>query len=342
MRVCIVGFEARKDIGSGIPRYTYELILNLNKVSASVNTIFVRYGSNPKVLPIFKRMLFASKLYHVRADIYHAVSPQLAIPIILSNKTPFVVTVHDLLPLHQRRCSKLEFELAKIIFHKCNIVIAISNYIKRGLIQYFDLPEDKIVTIPVGVDTETFRPMKVKRECDKKLILYVGGLTKSRGLGLVLKAFRKVIDEYNDVKLLVGGKGPDEAYFKALANQLGITNHVKFLGFIPEKKLTLYYNMADVFVYPSYIGFGLMLLEAMACGTPVISVKRLEIPEYVDDAAILVEPGNVSQLVDALLQVLTDDNLRHILSKRGLKRANEYSWERCAINTLRVYEKLCI
>jgi len=344
MKVCFITFKVREDIGSGIPRYTYQLTRNLAKINQRLSIECKEFGDNPRnsIIRWIKRTLFALKIHNVIADIYHAVTPPLAWPLILDRKKQIVITVHDLFFLYPDlyRISRLEYEIYKLVFSKCNMTISTAEYWKKDLVRYFNVPKDKVVVVPVGVDHSKFKPLKVSKNENIKVILYVGGLTIEKGLDILLKAFKIVLRKVPDSRLLICGRGPHERYFKWLAIQLGIRRYVYFLGFVPEGKLPYYYNIADVFVYPSRTAFGLMLLEAMACGTPVVCVNRFQVPEYVINAAILVEPNNIRQLANAIIRVLTDENLRHTLSKRGLERARLFSWEKTAKMTLNAYSRL--
>jgi glycosyltransferase involved in cell wall biosynthesis len=342
MKIFILGFKARADVGSGIPRYTYELVNNLVKTAnGNLNVKLMEFGDNPKgsIFRWLKRSFFAVKTANVVADVYHAVTPTLAWPIVLSRKKPIVVTVHDLFILYPDLyyLTSIEYEHLKYVFNKCDFIISTAEYWKKDLMRYFGIAGEKIVVVPVGVDIERFEPLNITKSDDMKLVLYVGGLSREKGLDILLKAFKLVVQELLNVKLLVIGKGSHEAYFKGMAKEMGIASYVEFLGFVPERELPRYYNMADVFVYPSRTAFGLMLLEAMACGTPVIGVKRFQVPEYVGDAAILVEPNNIDQLAKAILRVLTDTNLQRSLREKGLQIARSYSWERAARMTWKVY-----
>jgi glycosyltransferase involved in cell wall biosynthesis len=345
MKVFVLGFKARADIGSGIPRYTYELVNNLAKTAHENMSIkLMEFGDNPKVF-IFrwlKRSFFAVKTANVVADVYHAVTPPLAWPLILARKKPVVVTVHDLFILYPDlyHLTKIEYEYYRYVFNKCDLIISTAEYWKKDLVRYFGITEEKIVVVPVGVDIERFKPLNITKSDDMKLVLYVGGLSREKGLDILLKAFKLVVQELLNVKLLVIGKGSHEAYFKRMAKEMGIASYVEFLGFVPEKELPYYYNIADVFVYPSRTAFGLMLLEAMACGTPVIAVNRFQVSEYMDNAGILVKPGNVCDLAGSLIRVLTDKNLRATLARKSLMRAQTFHWMRTAKMTLEAYRSL--
>jgi len=124
-----------------------------------------------------------------------------------------------------------------------------------------------------------------------------------------------------------------------MARLLDLENSVRFLGFIPEKELPYYYNSADVFVFPSSLGLGLMLLDAMACGTPVIAGSTFDTPEYVEEAGLLVKPGDEEGLADALLMVLIDNKLKTTLSLKAIHQARKFSWEKTANETLKVYQE---
>lgn len=124
------------------------------------------------------------------------------------------------------------------------------------------------------------------------------------------------------------------------ARELQLLDDVVFPGYIPRDELPLWYNAADLFVYPSlYEGFGLPPLEAMACGTPVVASATSSMPEVVGDAGLLVEPTNADEIALAMQRVLTDGDLRKTLGKKGLERASTYTWRRAAQDTVRVYDR---
>ncbi len=126
-----------------------------------------------------------------------------------------------------------------------------------------------------------------------------------------------------------------------LIKKLGLEKEVVFTGFVSEEELPKWYNAADLFIYPClYAGFGLPPLEAMACGTPVITSNLTSLPEVVGDAGIMINPYDKKQLVEAIHRVLTDENLRENLIKKGLQKAKDFSWDKAAKETLTVYRKV--
>lgn len=346
MKVYVIADEIRPDIGRGVPRYTYELITNLIKITKGLLDIhIIRYKNLPWdfhfiLANILVRPMLATPLSLIKANIYHAVYPSLLQPLIIAQKRPLVVTVHDTFGEYGN-IFRLKHKIIKYYFKRCDKIITIAKFWKDDLIYNSGVNEDKIVVILNGVDNRRFKPMKTPEEKSEQIVLYIGGLERAKGLGVLLRAFRIVISRVNKVKLLIGGKGPHEQYFKDLVSKLNIGRFVKFLGFVPEEELPLYYSLADVFVYPTFLGLGLMTLEAMACGTPVISTNTCDIPEYLADAAILVQPGSIKELADAIISVLTDGNLRKKLIKKGLERARVLTWEETARRTLEIYKELC-
>jgi len=343
-QICIVGFYAREDLGGGIPRYTISTLRNIRRLHPDIRLVFVEFGNNPNNVTMrwLKRVSYTLKVASIKAEVYHAVTGALALPLLLARKRPIVVTIHDLFPLYPDlyKASKVELELMRKVLHASDMLIATAEYWKRDLVKYFKISEDKVVVIPVGVDHEKFKPVKVYKDMDKKIILYVGALTWEKGLDLLLHAFKYVVKKVPNAYLYVGGKGPLDQYFRGLAIRLGIARHVRFLGFIPEDKLPYYYSSADVFCYPSRTAFGLMLLEAMACGIPVVAVDRFQVREYVGDAGILVSPNDIVELAKALVKVLTNNNLREELSMKAFKRARRFDWRTTAKLTLDAYVKL--
>lgn len=141
--------------------------------------------------------------------------------------------------------------------------------------------------------------------------------------------------------LIVGKKGWKYKSIFETVDILNLQKDVIFSDYVPDEYLTLLYNAADLFVYPSlYEGFGLPPLEAMACGTPVITSNTSSLPEVVGDAGVMIDPYDVDGLAKAMFEVLTNEGLREDMRKKGLKRAKLFSWEKTAKETLKIYEEV--
>ena len=176
----------------------------------------------------------------------------------------------------------------------------------------------------------------------QRFVLHLGTLEPRKNLARLVEAFaraRQQLPECDDLKLvLAGGKGWDYDDIFATVERLGLQEHVLFPGYVADADLPWFYRAATVFAYPSLLeGFGLPVLEAMACGTPVITSAVSSLPEVAGDAALLVDPMSVDALADALVRVLSDAALAGKMRRKGLLQAGRFSWQRTAAETVAVY-----
>ncbi len=272
---------------------------------------------------------------------------------------PAVVTVHDVIFLRYPqafRPSRRRYLAAMTGFSSRHAacVITVSEATRRDVIKFFRVPPSKVATIHNGVG-EQFRPLPAQRVADFKrgkgladcrVLLYIGTLEPRKNIPLLIRAFGQLVDspQFSDCVLLIGGsKGwyYDDIY--ATAEKLGLVHNgrVRFLGRLPDDELPLWYNTAAAFAYPSlYEGFGLPVLEAMACGTPALAANTSAFPEVVGEAGILLDPSDEKAWHDALASVLTDDGQRQRLSALGLAQATRFSWQRAAEETARIYDRV--
>ena len=171
-------------------------------------------------------------------------------------------------------------------------------------------------------------------------ILYVGTVEPRKNLARLIEAFARITQRYPDLLLAIAGKRGwlcDD--LDALVQRLGLQDRVRFLGFIEESEKPILIRAARLFAYPSlYEGFGIPVLEALSCGTPVLSSNASSMPEIAGDAALLVEPTSTSQIAEALRILLEDEGLRMSMIARGFKRALQFDWRSTAEQTLKVYE----
>ena len=232
------------------------------------------------------------------------------------------------------------------------MIITVSAYSKMDIIKYFNVPEEKIKVIHLAAES-MFRCLnkdiawdylKKKYNYSTDYILYIGGFSPRKNVEGLMEAFKLV---YKDLPgrydLMLLGSSKDEHYeLKKKAQSLGIGERVVFTGYVPYNHLPWFYNCAEVFVYPSfYEGFGLPPLEAMTCGTPVITSNVTSIPEIVGDAAITINPYNLDELSNSIYNVLTDMELKNLLIQKGFRRAYQFSWKKTAQETIKVYEEVC-
>lgn len=276
---------------------------------------------------------------------------------------PFIITCHDLLKYFDLKRTGMFFQnptfLGKIYLSldfsgmkKARKIIAVSKYTKHDLVTYLGIPEEKIEVIYQGVDLENFKPEseKTRRRKNSPYLLYVGAEIPRKNFAGILKAFKslKADHVFRNFKLVKVGNASSGWSREKYRNQsldlvktLGLENEVIFTGFVDKKELVSYYAGAECFVFPSfYEGFGLPPLEAMACGCPVVTSNSSSLPEVMGNAGLLVDPHNVDEIVAAITKVLTNGYLRNSLRRAGLERAKQFSWQKTAEATLRVYQEV--
>jgi glycosyltransferase involved in cell wall biosynthesis len=240
---------------------------------------------------------------------------------------------------------------ARIAAARADRMITASENTKSEVVRYLKVPEEKIRVICDAVDN-MFQPVpsaEVLQEARQRLglpdrmILYVGSLNPRKNLVTLIRAYaelKRTTDLPHKLVLVGPSEWKSDPVFHAVKD-LGLESEIYLLGFVPDSELVCLYNLADLFVFPSlHEGFGLPPLEALACGTPVVCSNSASLPEVVGEAAIMVEPTDVKELAQAMERVLTDPDLAQQLRGKGLERAQLFSWEKTARETLKVYEEV--
>ena len=229
-------------------------------------------------------------------------------------------------------------------------VIVPSTHARDELIRLLGVPEQRIGVTPEAADAR-FRPLDddqtgpvVQRYgLERPFVLTVGNQQPRKNLGRLLQAWKMLAAAGHDggCRLVIaGGHRGRRDDLASLAAALGLQQHVLFLGYVPHEDVPALYAAAEAFVFPSlYEGFGLPLLEAMACGTPVVSSNATSLPEVAGDAAVFFDPLDVSGMVTTIGALILDDGLRTALRERGLRQAARFSWKACAEATVSVYEE---
>lgn len=353
---------------AGIHGYIYNTLAHLPEVDPDLSyTVFVgagrlpdRAGSGWEVrrsrLPtqhpvariVWEQLLAPLEMAQVQPDLFHGMA--FAAPVLWNG--PSVVTVYDLsflrYPERLGRARRLYLRWATASsVRRARRVIAISESGRQELCQLMGVPVEKIDLALPGV-APYFKPLpaaevaafRAEHNLPERFILYLGTLEPRKNLATLLHAYAK-LPQRGAVKLvLAGGQGWQVAEIFALIEQLDLKQDVLLPGFIPNDRLPLWYNAAETFVYPSvYEGFGLPLLEAMACGIPVVASDTTSLPEAVGAAGILVPPVAVEQWVDALAHLLDDRDRRQALSRSGQVRSRSFTWEGAARQIVDSYRR---
>ena len=268
-----------------------------------------------------------------------------------------IITIHDLNPLFLPPISmkgwfknRFYFRiLLKLSSRKVDRIITVSQYSKKDIVKYLRVPEEKIEVIYHSIN-ERYRPLQSNLEkvtskygINKKFIFYFGNFNPHKNVKALIEAYYKLPQEIkNEYQLVLGGRRDKQCLgLERMVKHLKIEEKVVFTGFISEENLPLIYSAAEHFVFPSLReGFGLPPLEAMACGTPVITSNVSSLPEVVGEAGILVSPYKVYEIKEAIVRVLADSVLRNDLIQKGLNRAKRFTPEKTTKQILEVFAEV--
>jgi glycosyltransferase involved in cell wall biosynthesis len=352
--------------GAGINWYIRNLLTHLPRVDRDNHyTAFIGDGrftsseltvrlsrlptSRPVVRIFWEQAVQPFALRKERVDLLHA----LAFVTPLFSPCPSVVTIYDLsfllYPESFKRSKRSYLGLfTRFSVRRARRIIAISESTKRDVVRLLGVPPEKVETVYCGLD-EAFHPLaedqvaafRSKRGLPERFILFVGTIEPRKNVTRLIEAFADLRFAICDLRLVIGGaKGWFYQDVFARVRELGLEGEVMFPGYIPVSELPLWYNAAELFVYPSlYEGFGLPPLEAMACGTPVVVANTSSLPEVVGEAGLTVDPLDVKGLAEAIRWVLDDEALRQEMRERGLQRGHGFSWTKTAQETVQVYRR---
>ena len=317
----------------------------LGKPVVSKQNNMLRILWEQMVLPIYSRK--------DGLDLFHYTDHALSL---LFRKCPIIITVHDIaylrLPNLLNTSRKIyKKNILQISIKKADIIIADSYATKNDIIEYFDIREEKIRVIHLGVesrfcsiDNVNVEEFRLENNLPSKMILNVGTLEPRKNVVSLIKAFRKLREKggFKDYKLVIAGERG--WLYKEIFKEVGhsdLKHDILFLGVVADEDLPMLYNCAEIFVYPTlYEGFGLPPLEAMACGTPVITSNTSSLPEVIGDAGIMVDPTDINSLCESMYILLTDKEMRNRLSSMGRERSSMFSWENTSKKILKVYDEV--
>lgn len=357
--------------GTGIGTYTRNIVKELLSIEESYDNFYSLYWSglhfeqyktnNSKLIfssrkhhSFFEEQYIPASLARDAIDIYHV--PQNGIGLSSNIPCKTVVTIHDLIPytlpetVGKSYLLKFLKEIPSII-SSTDGIITVSDFSKKDILRLFPINENKIFVTPLAADSMYCKMdkeycsnyVKNKYNITGNFILYIGGFSKRKNVGTLIKAFKAAKEDFNkEHKLVIVGEDRDDLpKLKDMVKLLGLEASVIFTGFIKNIELPIFYNASEIFVYPSlYEGFGLPPLEAMSCGIPVITSKVSSIPEVVGDCGILINPENIESLRDALSTLVNNESLKVKYSALGLERSKLFTWKETARKTLEVYKKI--
>jgi glycosyltransferase involved in cell wall biosynthesis len=266
---------------------------------------------------------------------------------------PLVVTVHDVSfkrhpEFFSARDRLLFATLLPATLRRASAVITVSRHAQQEILWAYPYLAGRVHVTPEA-PSPIFRPVEQEEALQSvrarygihaQFILVVGNIEPRKNLLRLIQAFASLRQQWPSLQLVIVGQAQwQSSAVYARVRSLGLEQNVVFTGYVPEEDLVLLYNAAQVFVFPSlYEGFGLPILEAMACGTPVVTSNTSSMPEVAGEAALLVDPTDVQAIAEAIEGLLRDESLRHSLGARGTEQANRFSWPKAAQETLATYQ----
>ena len=348
---------------TGIGRYTSELTAALAAQGVAVHRLWA--GPRPaaaagETLPGAYRLPglltigqaeIAWQARRLWLDVVH--DPTGAMPLLLTGAAR-VVTIHDAIPyVYPQTSTRLDW----LIYHvwlplavrRVDAVITDSEQSRKDIMTHLHVSPNHVVTVPLAADRR-FRPLDAAEVApilriygvEQPYILYVGALESRKNLPRLLEAYALLRQWSPHWRLVIVGarKWKFSPIFDTV-QRLGLEPYVTFTGYVEDEHLPALYAGADLFTFPSlYEGFGLPVLEAMACGTPVVTSNWSSLPEVAGDAALLVDPYDVPQIAQAMWLVLSQPALAAAMQAKGIAWAAQFTWERTARETIAVYEQV--
>lgn len=288
-------------------------------------------------------------------DLFH--SPDFVLP--PTGKTPALLTVHDLSFLKVPDCYVPAFRrylerAVRRAAERADLILADSDSTKRDLVELMQVRPEKVAVVYPGVearfrhmsDPHLLEPVRKRYRLPDRFILGLGTLQPRKNFEGLVEGFRRLILARGDEPVvsglglvIAGGEGWMVEQTYAAVKGKDLEDRVHFAGFVDDGDLPTLYNLASVFAFPTwYEGFGLPVLEAMACGTPVVCADNSSLPEVAGEAALLVNAGDPDALAHALYRALVDGNLRAWMASEGPNQASRFTWEAAALGLLSLYQ----
>lgn len=350
---------------TGIGNYAFSLFSELKDMGEDIDMLYLQYkepldvpDSRIRVIktpfkpPVLTKTLNWYYYFPKRVpggyDIYHVSSQYLGK--VAKYRKPCIASCMDIFPaiLEHDYPYPLRLMVKKVLRYLGNAdaIIAISEYSKKLLVDRLDIPESKVHAVHLGVDTGVFRPMEkehAKRTLglpeDSRIMLHVGSEEPRKNIPALINAFHGLQKGIPEALLLRAGERRKAT--REHIKKLGLEKKVRYCQGLSKEELALLYNAADVFVLPSFNeGFGLPVLEAMACGTPAMIANAGSLPEIVDDNRFLVDPADSDALEKRMEDMLADEGLQKSAAEYGLARAESFSWKKTAEKTLEIYREV--
>lgn len=329
---------------TGVQRFALEVCKEIIKLAPEVKIIAPK-GEDVSLSSVVQFGLNKGVLWEQADLVYYLKRNGSPLLLNLTNSAPVwyrpkVVVIHDIAWLRFPHAFSKKFFLwyrflIPRVIRTSLKVITVSKFSKQELQEVFELPEEKIHVVYEGVSSK-FKPLEIKKD---DFILWVGSLQPCKNLENLLRAFQILRKKGIKTKLYLVGATNPKVFGKFDVKES--FEGVEFLGYKNDDELLSLYNRAQLFVFPSlYESFGLPALEAMACGCPVVASAMASLPEICEDSAYYVNPEEPEDIAEGMLKVLSDDQLRQSLVKKGLERVKLFSWHNTAKEILKIVQQV--
>ena len=372
-----IGIEAQRifrEKRRGMDVVVVELIKKLQEVDhENEYFIFVKEGDNDAVIreksnftivrldkapyPYWEQVLLVKAVAQYRIEVLHCTSNTAPLKI----NIPLVLTLHDIIYLEKLNLTKgSAYQIFGNLYRRWNVpkvvpraarILTVSAYEKKKIDNHFRLDTKKVVTVYNGV-ADRFKPVdnesqrlaiRAKYDLPERFIFCLGNTDPRKNVAGMLRAM-SILRKQGKLTVNVLFLGIDRNYLSQLIKGIDdpvLLEHALFTGYVPEADLPVLYSLAEIFIYPSLReGFGIPILEAMSCGTPVITSNTSSMPEVAGEAALLIDPYDPEDIARSMDTLLNDPVMQSELSARGLERVRNFSWLNSAKKTLDVYNEI--
>jgi len=365
-----IALEARSlsTLGGGVRTYTKEVINRI--LSGNINADYFVYYDADRYLGTFKGESVKEKVVNVWHPLMRIAWDYFFLPAALRRDkidfvhyfkpatTPFkkpraIATMYDVIPLlYPETQTKIQLAYWKnqlpLVAKTCEHLLTISECSKKDIVEQLQVSPEKITVTPLGVDARYAPVSEIEKnivaekyKLPKDFILYLGTIEPRKNVARLVRAYNRVAENIPHDLVLAGKWGWSFEDVEKEIVKSPFKNRIKVLAHVEHESLPALYSTAAVFVFPSlYEGFGLPPLEAMACGTPVITSNVSSLPEVVGDYALKINPLDEVALAEAMEKIVSDSALRERLITGGLVWAKKFNWDRTAQLTMDVYRKL--
>jgi hypothetical protein len=349
-----IGIDTRySNSFSGIGNYVDNLVFELEQTY--VNNQYIPFKTDKRQWLLWEQFLLPLRTIRKNLDLFFF--PNWRVPYFFN--TPYVVTIHDITPIRCRemfpsslksRLFKTYLNLIRRTIYNSEHVITVSEFSKNDIIDFFKVDESKISVIHNGINPTFFlerdddkkKLIKKKYKIKKPFVLYVGRFDPNKNVSSLINAYSN-LKQKNDLDCILIGDITKEQLTNLmnLTSERKVIDNVLILKKIPTDELPYFYQLAEMLVFPSiYEGFGLPVIEAMACCCPVVASNTTSIPEVLDNCGLLFDPLSVEQITLSMSKLLSSTELKKTLVKKGLNRAKLFSWKLSAIKHQNIFNNL--